>query len=164
MIYGCIFLLGYLLATMYSGWQRQRFVEAWVNNNRVEFLLRVGLADELDRLYRDVAAVAGPLKSAQSRSQQSDTAFRDIHAQLLVAAQRIENIKVKYGNTRTEDEFLRRFLAERSVQAPRALEPSASQETRAAAPLAPPVAPDKVEESKIATPPPPAAPVEAKKP
>ncbi len=62
MIYGGVFLVGYLLANMYSGWERQRFVESWVDSNKVESLLRVGLADELDRLYRDLAAVAGPLR------------------------------------------------------------------------------------------------------
>jgi proteasome lid subunit RPN8/RPN11 len=132
MIYGGVFLVGYLLATMYSGWERQRFIESWVESNKVEFLLRVGLADELDRLYRDLAAVAGPLNAAQSKAQQADSAFGEIRTQLTGAAQRVAMIRARYGNTAAEDDVLRRFLLSEPAQTSRAREPSAPQETRAA--------------------------------
>jgi proteasome lid subunit RPN8/RPN11 len=155
MIYGCVFLVGYLLATMYSGWERQRFVESWVDNNRVEFILRVGLADELDRLYRDVASVAGPLNAAQSKAPQADPAFEEIRAQLTGAAQRIAMIRSRYGNTAAEDDVLRRIVRAELAQAPRAPEPSAPRENQAETPKP---------EPQPQPPSQPSAPVEAKKP
>jgi proteasome lid subunit RPN8/RPN11 len=149
MIYGGVFLVGYLLATLYSSWERQRFVADWVESNKVEFLLRVGLADQLDRLYRDVASVAGPLSAAQSKSQQADTAFEAIRAQLTGAVQRIAMIRVKYGNTSAEEEVLRRFLPAEDARTPKAESQSPSPEAKAATP--------KPEPS-------PSAPVDARKP
>ena len=148
MIYVGIFLAGYLLATMYSGWERQRFVESWVDNNKVEYLLRVGLADELDRLYRDVASVAGPLRDAQAKSQQADSAFETIRGQLTGAAQRIAMIRARYGNSSAEDDVLRRFLIAEEARNARARASSAPQETKAETPKTDPVPPASVEARK----------------
>ena len=74
LIYGGVFLVGYLLATLYSGWERQRFVESMLASNGVASLLRLGLSDQLDRLQRDLVGVGGPLDAAQAKAQQSDSA------------------------------------------------------------------------------------------
>ncbi len=145
LIYGGVFLVGYLLATLYSGWERQRFVESMLASNGVASLLRLGLSDQLDRLQRDLVGVGGPLDAAQAKAQQADSAFGEIRDQLRGASRRIEDIKVRYGNTATEDEYLRRFLLEKYAETARGRESSA-----------PPVAKD--------PPPSPAAPTEAKKP
>ncbi len=134
MIYGGVFLVGYLLALLYSGWERQRFIESWVDRNRVEFLLRLGLSDQLDRLVRDLASVAGPLEMARSKTQPADSAFEEIRAQLAGAVQRVSDIKAQFGNTSAEEELLRRFLIERLARQPRARVPSAPQESRIATP------------------------------
>ena len=42
MVYGVVFLVGYLLALMYSGWEQQRFVESWVHRNRVRIAASPG--------------------------------------------------------------------------------------------------------------------------
>jgi proteasome lid subunit RPN8/RPN11 len=145
MIHGGVFLVGYLLATLYSGWERQRFVESTLASNGVASLLRLGLSDQLDRLQRDLAAVAGPLNAAQAKTPQADSAFGEIRAQLAGVARRIGDTKSQYGNTAAEDEYLRRFLLEKFAEAARAREPSAPQQAKE-------------------TPPQPAAPTEAKTP
>ncbi|MGP0069883.1 MAG: Mov34/MPN/PAD-1 family protein [Isosphaeraceae bacterium] len=142
MIYVGVFLAGFLLATFYSGWERQRFVESWVDHNKVEFLLRVGLADELERLDRDVASVAGPLDVAQAKAQQADPAFETIRAQLTGVVQRIAKIRARYGNTAAVDDVLRRFLLAEYAQVSRAQAPSAPrEETKAPTPKTEPSAP-----------------------
>ena len=144
-IYAAVFLAGYLLATLYSGWERQRFVESMLANNGVASLLRLGLSDQLDRLQRDLAGVAGPLRSAQARSDQAESAFGEIRAQLTGVSRRIEDIKGQYGNTAAEDEYLRRLLLEKFAERTRAQEPSAPSKAKEPTPQ-------------------PAAPTEAKKP
>ncbi len=171
-MYVAIFLAGYLVATVFSGWERQRFVETMVASNGVASLLRLGLSDQLDRLHRDLTAVARPLDAAQSKSQQAETAFAEIRAQLVGADKRIADIKAQYGNTSSEDEYLSRLLLDRFANAARAQQPpSTPQESRAEKSQPVPTAPAPVDakETPAATPKPesspaPTAPVDAKKP
>jgi proteasome lid subunit RPN8/RPN11 len=137
LIYGGVFLVGCLLATLYAGWERQRFVESMLMSNGVASLLRLGLSDQLDRLQRDLAGAAGPLDAAQA--QQADSAFAEIREQLTGASRRIAEIKNRYGNTAAEDEYLRRFLLERYSGSARDRESSA--QAIAKEPKAQPAAP-----------------------
>ncbi len=134
MIYAGVFLGGYLLAVVFSGWERQRFIESWVDRNRVEFLLRLGLTDQLDRLVRDLSSFTGLVEAARSKTQPADSSFGEIRDQLARAVQRVSDIKAQFGNTSAEEELLRRFLLERLAREPRARMPSAPQEARAATP------------------------------
>ncbi len=117
-MYGCAFLVGYLLASLYGSWERQRFVEAELASNGVASLLRFGLSDELDALQRDLSAAGPPLERAQSKPAQADVALGDVRQQLAAAARRAGNIKARYGNTPAMDDLVRRLLIERSAQAP----------------------------------------------
>jgi hypothetical protein len=81
-----------------------------------------------------VASVAGPLSAAQSKSQQADTAFETIRAQLTGAVQRIAMIRIRYGNTSAEDEVLRRLLPADYARTPKAESQPPSQEAKAAPP------------------------------
>ena len=125
MIYGGVFLVGYLLATVASGWERQRFVESVVASNGVASLLRLGLADELDRLLGDLSSLGRPLAVAQSKAQQADETFAAIRTQLAAAIQRTASLKARYSNTPAEDDLLRRILLERYNQLARNQEPAA---------------------------------------
>lgn len=117
-MYVGIFLVGYLLATVYSSWERQRYIEAEVASNGVAALLRIGLADELDSLQRDLAAVGPPLDAAQAKSAKADLAFGDVRQQLAAVSRRTSLIKARYGNTPAVDDYLRRLLLEKYAQAP----------------------------------------------
>jgi hypothetical protein len=125
MIYGGVFLVGYLLATLVSGWERQRFVERILDGNGVASLLRLGLADELDRLTRDLALLLPPLDVAQSKTRQADASFGEVRAQLAGAAERVAAIKARYGNSADEEESLRRILLQRYNSRPRGQGPAA---------------------------------------
>lgn len=113
MIYGGVFLLGYMLSMIISGWERQRFAEAEVASNGVASLLRLGLADELDSLQRDLAATGPPLDAAQAKSKEADVVFGDVRRQLVVAARRAALIKDRYGNTPADEDHLRYLLLDR---------------------------------------------------
>jgi proteasome lid subunit RPN8/RPN11 len=117
-IYGCTFLVGYLLATLWSAWERQRFVEAELTGNFVPYLLRYRLSDELDALQRDLEAVVPPLERAQTKPAQADVAFGDARRQLAVASQRAGIIKATYGNTAVMDDLIRRLPIGRPPQEP----------------------------------------------
>jgi hypothetical protein len=133
--YGAIFLVGYLLATVYSMWDRQRFVEAELAHNSVPSLLRLGLADELDALRNDLEAVRPPLDAAQAKAAKAEVAFADVRQQLAAASRRIGILKERFGNTPGVDDYLRRLLVEKIAQAAgpnpdRAPAPSKSSETK----------------------------------
>jgi hypothetical protein len=117
-MYCGVFLVGYLLALLYSSWERQRFVEAELAGNFVPYLLRYGLSDELDALQRDLEAVVSPLERAQTKPAQADVAFGDVRRQLAVASQRAGIIKARYGNTAVMDDLIRRLPIGRSPQEP----------------------------------------------
>jgi proteasome lid subunit RPN8/RPN11 len=126
-IYGCVFLLGYLVANILTAWEHQRFVESVLASNGLVPVLRLGLSDELDRLHGDLAAIVQPLDAVQSKREKSDESFTEIRTQLTSAAQRIASIKAQYGYTASEEALLRRILLERVSRLP----PSQSQEPSA---------------------------------
>jgi proteasome lid subunit RPN8/RPN11 len=134
MIYGCVFLVGYLLATWVAGWERQRFVESEVASNGVVSVLRVGLSDELDRLLGDLASLVRPLEAAQSKAQKADASFGEVRARLSQAAERIATIRARYGNTPAEEEVLRRIVLEKVAKTYPSPAPSTPQEPKAHAP------------------------------
>jgi proteasome lid subunit RPN8/RPN11 len=109
-IYAGVFLLGYLLANILSAWEHQRFVESELASNGFVAVLRLGLADELDRLRGDLAAIARPLDTAGSKSDKADVALAEARAELQTAGQRVAAIKSRYGNTALEDDMLKRLL------------------------------------------------------
>jgi hypothetical protein len=117
-MYVGVFLAGYLLATAYSSWERRRYVEAELASNGVVSLLRLGLADELDQLQRDLAAARPPLEAAHAKSKEADVAFGDVRQQLAAVSRRAGILKARYGNTPDVDDYLRRLLLEKYAQAP----------------------------------------------
>ena len=58
-------------------------------------VLRLGLADELDRLRGDLAAIARPLEAIQSKTEKPDESLAEIRAQLTRAARRTAAIKAQ---------------------------------------------------------------------
>jgi proteasome lid subunit RPN8/RPN11 len=139
-MYVGVFVAGYLLATAYSSWERRRYVEAEVASNGVAALLRVGLADELDQLQRDLSVVRRPLDAAQARSRDADLAFGEVRQQIDAALRRAGLIKARYGNTPEVDEYLRRLLLDKYAQAPeprRDRGPSEAKESASNPPPAP---------------------------
>jgi hypothetical protein len=146
-MYGGVFLAGYLLASAYSAWERQRFVESEVASNGVASLLRLGLADELDLLRRDLAAVGPPLDAVQAKPQQADVALGDARQQLAAATRRVGLIKERFGNTPADEDFLRRLILDRYRQLtaserepPKPSDPRDKNEDRPAAAATPPAA------------------------
>jgi len=109
-IYGVVFLTGYLLANIFSAWEHQRFVESELASNGFMAILRLGLSDELDRLRGDLTAIVRPLEAIQSKAGKPDESFAEIRAQLVDAARRTAAIKARYGNTAAEDDLLRRIV------------------------------------------------------
>ena len=71
-IYGLVFLLGYMLANILSAWEHQRFVESVLASNGFVAILRLGLSDELERLRGDLAAIVGRLEAAQAKSEKAN--------------------------------------------------------------------------------------------
>jgi proteasome lid subunit RPN8/RPN11 len=112
-VYSGVFLLGYFLAKFFSAWDQQQFVESVLASNGFVAVLRLGLADELDRLSAELTALARPLEAVQSRDEKGDGSLADVRAQLAAATRRVSMIKAQYGNTRAEDELLRRFLRDK---------------------------------------------------
>ncbi len=137
-----------------SAWERQRFAEAEVASNGVASLLRLGLADELDSLQRDLAAVGPPLDAAQAKSKEADVVFGDIRQQLVVAAKRAALIKDRYGNTAADEDQLRYLLLDRYR---RTLAPDRN-------PSKPEESTDKAQDGPATPPAPPAGGPEGKKP
>jgi proteasome lid subunit RPN8/RPN11 len=118
MMYCGVFLAGFLLAMAYSSWERQRFVEAELAHNSVPSLLRFGLADELDSLQRDLAAIGPPLDAAQAKSTKAELAFGDVRHQIAAASRRVGILKERFGNTPGVDDYLHRLLVEKLARAP----------------------------------------------
>lgn len=153
-LYAGLFLFGYLLAMVYAAWERQRYIEAEIASNGVAALLRIGLADELEALRRDLSAVGPPLDAARARPAQADLAFADVRQQLAAVSRRAANIKARYGNTPEVDDQLRRLLLEKYAQAPDARpdvgpsKPSESSQSKAEkAPAATPPGPPEAKKS-----------------
>jgi proteasome lid subunit RPN8/RPN11 len=114
--YGGVFLLGYLIANILSAWDQARFVESVLASNGVFAVLRVGLADELDRLRGDLAAIAGSMERARSTKVKEDDSFTKVQAQLASAADRVGLIKATYGNPPAEDALLRQLFRDKLNQ------------------------------------------------
>jgi proteasome lid subunit RPN8/RPN11 len=112
-LYGGVFMLGYLIAKFFSAWEQQRFVESVLASNGFVAILRLGLSDELDRLNADLAALARPLEAVQSGEKKENSSLADVRAQLAGAARRVSMIKAQYGNTPAEDELLRQLLRDK---------------------------------------------------
>jgi proteasome lid subunit RPN8/RPN11 len=128
-IYGGVFLLGYLLANIFSAWERERFVAEVLASNGFVTVLRLGLADELDRLSGDLAAVARPLEAIRTTGEKPDDSLALVRDRLADAGRRVRLIKSRYGNTPAEDDLLRRFLRDKltgPAQAPSQPGPAAA--------------------------------------
>jgi hypothetical protein len=134
MIYGCVFLVGYLLSSLLAAWERQKFVESQLASNGLISVLRLGLSDELDQLQRELSALARPLEAVRSRATKADEPLGEIRSQLASTTRRITAIKERYGCTRAEEELLRRTLIENIARSSRS-GPPAPQEPRANVPV-----------------------------
>jgi proteasome lid subunit RPN8/RPN11 len=107
------FFVGYLLANLLSAWEHQRFVESVLASNGFVAVLRLGLADELDGLRGDLAAMLRPLEVLGSNSGKPEEQLAELRAQLVTAARRAAAIKAQYANTSAEDDLLKRMLRDR---------------------------------------------------
>jgi proteasome lid subunit RPN8/RPN11 len=115
-LYGAIFLLGYLLSNILSAWEHQRFVETELASNGLAAMLRFGLADELDAVNGDLAAMVKTLATARSATEKKDDAFDDARTALTKAARRVSLIKSRYGNTPVEDDMLARLFRDQAAR------------------------------------------------
>jgi proteasome lid subunit RPN8/RPN11 len=140
-IYGLVFLLGYMLANILSAWEHQRFVESVLASNGFIGVLRLGLSDELDRVRGDLAAIVGTLEAVRAKSEKADEAVSAIRAQLGSASQRIAAIKAQYGNSPSEDAMLIRMVQEKMNRMSQSRESSVLPEPKAGTPSPPSSAP-----------------------
>jgi proteasome lid subunit RPN8/RPN11 len=111
--YALVFILGYLLASILSAWEHQRFVESVLASNGFIAVLRLGLADELDGLRGDLAGMVRPLEALGSKTEKPEEQLAEIRVQVMTALRRTEAIKARYGNTSAEDDMLKRMLRDR---------------------------------------------------
>ena len=125
-IYGGVFLLGYFMANIFSTWEQQRFVESVLASNGFVAVLRLGLADQLDRLSGELAAVARPLEAVLFAEEKAKGSLDDVRTQLASAARRVSIIKAQYGNTPAEDDLLRRLLRDKLTGVAQTRSPPAS--------------------------------------
>ena len=116
LFYGAVFFLGYLLANIVSAWEHQRFVESVLASNGFVAVLKLGLADELDGLHNDLAAMVRPLEALGSKPENPAEPLAEIREQLLIAARRTAAIKAQYANTSTEDNLLRHMIRNRLLK------------------------------------------------
>ncbi len=121
--YAAVFFLGYLLANIVSAWEHQRFIESVLASNGFAAVLRLGLADELDGLHGDLAAMARSLETLGSRAEKPDESLVEIRTRLVSAARRTAAINAQYANTADEDNLLRRMLRDRLAKSSRASSP-----------------------------------------
>jgi hypothetical protein len=133
-------LLGYLLANILSAWERQRFVESVLVSNGFMAVLRLDLADELDRLSGDLAAISRAVENIQSQSAKPSEPAGEIRARLMMAARRTEAIKTRYANTAAEDDLLRRLFRDKLTRMFASERPGFEREPAPAA--TPPLAPE----------------------
>ena len=105
MIYGGVFLVGYLLALLFSGWERQRFVESWVQQASGRIPAPSGTLRRARPPCPRPGGGRRTARAAQSRTQQAETTLAEIRDQLASAAQRVSDIKAQFGNTPAEDEL-----------------------------------------------------------
>jgi proteasome lid subunit RPN8/RPN11 len=115
-IYGGLFSLGYLLANILSAWEKERFVANALASNGFVAVLRLGLADELDRLKHQLDAVARLLESVRPAGEKPGDALGEARDRLAIAARLVSAIKNRYGNTPAEDELLQRFLRDKLTE------------------------------------------------
>jgi proteasome lid subunit RPN8/RPN11 len=125
-IYGCVFLTGWLLANLVSAWERQRFVESVLNSNGILSTLRLGLSDELDRVRGDLSAMVQPIKAIRAGTGKPEESLAEILARLEKAAERTAAIKSRYGYTEGEERVLSQMLFDqlRKVTRSRTLDPA----------------------------------------
>ena len=112
-VYAIVFIVGYLLASILSAWEHQRFVESVLASNGFIAVLRLGLADELDGLRGDLAGMVRPLEALGSKTEKPEEHLAEIRTQVVTALRRTEAIKARYGNTSAEDDMLKRMLRDR---------------------------------------------------
>jgi proteasome lid subunit RPN8/RPN11 len=108
--YALVFLLGYLLANILSAWEHQRFIESELRSNGVLTVLRLGLADALEGVRGDLAAIGRRLESFDSKTAKPEEQLGQIRTQLVSTMRRTEEIKDQYGNSPAEDDFLKRLI------------------------------------------------------
>jgi hypothetical protein len=112
-IYASLILFGYALASLLSSWRERRFVESVVARNTFAAVLRMGLAEELDQLDADLAAVAQPLSLLPSKTkEENDAAVKEARTHVENARLRLSSIKGRFANTPAEDELLRSLARE----------------------------------------------------
>jgi hypothetical protein len=112
-MYGGLFLIGYQLANILSAWEKERFVANVLASNGFVAVLRLGLADELDRLKHELDAVARLLESVRTAGEKPGDSLGEARDRLAITARLASAIKNRYGNTLAEDELLRRFLRDK---------------------------------------------------
>jgi hypothetical protein len=140
-IYGLVFLVGYMLANILSAWEHQRFVESVLASNGFIGVLRLGLSDELERVRGDLGAIVGALEAVRAKSEKTDEAVSAIRAQLGSASQRIAAIKAQYGNSPTEDALLVRMVQDKMNRMAPSRESPVLPEPKASTPSPPASAP-----------------------
>ena len=88
-------------------------MESVLASNGFVAVLRLGLADELDGLRGDLAAMMRPLEAVAAKSSKPEEQLAELRSQLVAAARRTEAIRAQYGNTTAEDDLLKRMLRDR---------------------------------------------------
>jgi proteasome lid subunit RPN8/RPN11 len=119
LIYGCVFLTGWLLSSIFSAWGNQRFVESVLASNGLISTLRLGLSEELDLLRGDLAGMVRPIAAIRTGTGKAEASFAEFEARLEKAAVRTAAIKERYGYTATEERIMRQLLVDQLRRATR---------------------------------------------
>ena len=114
-IYGGVFLLGYLVANILSAWEHQRFVESVLASNGFVAVFALASCDELDRVNGDWSRSARPLERCSSRERESRrTRSRTSHIDSRVRPRRVEcNQGPVRQHVRARTTLLRRLLRDK---------------------------------------------------
>jgi proteasome lid subunit RPN8/RPN11 len=132
LFYVAFFLLGYLLASMKSGWEQRTLAEGAVAHFGIWSILRAGLPEELERLGRDLASAGRPLESLKQSDENHDKTLLEVRAQLAVLAARLAALKSKYGYTPAEENAIRQLLLEKLAEVSQGSQARPSPETKSA--------------------------------
>ena len=108
MAYGCVFLLGFLLAGRRSEWEQQRLAEGVVAHFGIWKGLRPGLREELDAVQNDLAVIARALDNRDAKK--AEFPWREVRARLARAAERIAGMKAAYAYTDREQAAIQDVL------------------------------------------------------
>lgn len=121
----CLFLLGYLLASTTSRWERERLVQGTVAHYGVNRLMRVGLEPRLQELQQHVAEIGSDVAAFESldpsawdenQSQEFAERVESLQTSLSKVQEELGLLEQDYGYTELERSALALFVAQKQAE------------------------------------------------